>query len=67
MFLTSMLLSLHPLPLSLKSIKIYPWVRETNFNTRPSYVITLGLWVCKATMKASPELVRFSLWPLFHP
>ena len=35
--------------------------------SRPSYVVTLGLWVCKTTMKASPELVRFSMWSHFCP
>ena len=33
---------------------------------RPSCVVTLYLWVSPA-MQASPELVRFSMWPLFHP
>ena len=32
---------------------------------RPSYAVTWGLWVCKATVQASPELVRVSLWLLF--
>lgn len=32
---------------------------------RPSYVVTLGLGVCKATTQASLELVRFTMWPFF--
>ena len=32
-----------------------------------SYVVTLGLWVCKAAMQASLELIRFHMWPLYLP
>ena len=31
------------------------------------WLVTLGLWICKVAMQASPELVRFSMWPLVRP
>ena len=35
------------------------------FIFRPSYVVTFSVWFVGPNMLAFPELVRFSMWPLF--